>query len=60
VVRWNGAQRRFAAGERIHTENSYKYTVEVSALCSKRPASQAPKHWSDEQNWFSVFWAPAA
>ena len=24
-VRWPGGERRFAAGERIHTENSYKY-----------------------------------
>jgi L-histidine Nalpha-methyltransferase len=27
-VRWPGGERAFAAGERIHTENSYKYTVE--------------------------------
>ncbi len=26
-VRWPGGDRRFAAGERIHTENSYKYTL---------------------------------
>ena len=28
VVAWPGGERRFAAGERIHTENSCKYTVE--------------------------------
>ena len=28
TVRWRGGERRFAQGERIHTENSYKYTVE--------------------------------
>ena len=28
VVRWEGGERRFVAGERIHTENSYKYTLE--------------------------------
>ena len=27
TVRWPGGERRFAAGERIHTENSYKYTL---------------------------------
>jgi L-histidine N-alpha-methyltransferase len=33
VVTWPGAQRRFEAGERIHTENSYKYTLPgLSAL----------------------------
>jgi dimethylhistidine N-methyltransferase len=26
TVTWPGAERRFEAGERIHTENSYKYT----------------------------------
>lgn len=26
TVRWAGGERRFASGERIHTENSYKYT----------------------------------
>jgi uncharacterized SAM-dependent methyltransferase len=26
-VRWPGGERRFAAGERIHTENSYKTTM---------------------------------
>jgi dimethylhistidine N-methyltransferase len=26
LVRWPGGSRAFAAGERIHTENSYKYT----------------------------------
>jgi L-histidine N-alpha-methyltransferase len=28
TVRWPGGELAFAAGERIHTENSYKYTVE--------------------------------
>jgi uncharacterized SAM-dependent methyltransferase len=27
TVRWPGQARTFAAGERIHTENSYKYTL---------------------------------
>jgi hypothetical protein len=26
TVRWSGGERRFAEGERIHTENSYKWT----------------------------------
>jgi L-histidine Nalpha-methyltransferase len=33
TVTWPGAERRFAEGERIHTENSYKYTLPgLSAL----------------------------
>ena len=36
VVRWPGAERRFAAGERIHTENSYKYTRRRLRLAAAR------------------------
>jgi dimethylhistidine N-methyltransferase len=33
TVAWSGAERRFTEGERIHTENSYKYTLPgLSAL----------------------------
>jgi dimethylhistidine N-methyltransferase len=33
TVAWPGAERRFESGERIHTENSYKYTrAGISAL----------------------------
>src|SRR6202008_297401 len=28
VVHWQGGQRHFFAGQRIHTENSYKYREE--------------------------------
>ncbi|MEI2814805.1 MAG: L-histidine N(alpha)-methyltransferase [Burkholderiaceae bacterium] len=28
TVRWDGGERHFAKGTSIHTENSYKYTVE--------------------------------
>ena len=28
TVRWQGGERRFRRGERIHTENSYKYGIE--------------------------------
>jgi L-histidine Nalpha-methyltransferase len=28
TIRWSGGERKFAKGEGIHTENSYKYTVE--------------------------------
>ena len=59
VVRWNGSQRRFSAGERIHTENSYKYTIERFGALLEAAGFSTPMHWTDEQNWFSVFWAPA-
>jgi dimethylhistidine N-methyltransferase len=59
TVRWSGAQRDFRAGERIHTENSCKYTVENFATMLQDAGFAAPEHWTDERDWFGVFWAPA-
>lgn len=54
VVRWQGGERRFGEGERIHTENSYKYTPESFAGLL-REAGYLPAHaWTDEQDWFMV------
>ena len=58
-VHWPGAQRAFRAGERIHTENSCKYTVENFAALLQAAGFAAPEHWTDERGWFGVFWAPA-
>jgi dimethylhistidine N-methyltransferase len=59
VVRWSGGERRFDAGERIHTENSYKYTPERFAALLRAAGFGAPVHWTDARGWFAVFWAPA-
>lgn len=54
VVRWNGGERRFGEGERIHTENSYKYTPDSFADLL-RQAGYTPAHlWTDERDWFMV------
>lgn len=54
TVRVAGAPLRFAAGDRIHTENSYKYDVkEVLALAA--PAWTPLHVWCDRANFFSVF-----
>jgi len=60
TVRWAGGERRFAAGERIHTENSWKWApADFSALL--RAAGFGPVTcWTDTSSWFGVFWAPAA
>ena len=61
VVRWQTAQRRpFRRGERIHTENSCKYSVDGFAQLLEAAGFQAPRHWCDERGWFAVFWARAA
>jgi L-histidine Nalpha-methyltransferase len=55
TVRWPGGERRFSAGQRIHTENSCKYRREdFEALL--RDAGFTQSHcWGDEQGWFAVF-----
>ncbi|MEO5844455.1 MAG: L-histidine N(alpha)-methyltransferase [Caldimonas sp.] len=58
-VSWPGGGRRFGAGERIHTENSYKYTVDGFAELLVAAGFQAPRRWTDPQEAFAVFWAPA-
>jgi len=60
AVSWPGGGRRFGAGERIHTENSYKYTVEGFADMLVEAGFAASQHWTDERGWFAVFWAPAS
>jgi dimethylhistidine N-methyltransferase len=59
MVTWPGGQRTFAAGERIHTENSYKYTrrgfVELLESCG----FGAAQSWTDEAEQFLVCHARA-
>ena len=54
TVVWPGAERRFAAGERIHTENSYKWAPgDFAALLRDAGFSQV-QQWTDAQAWFGV------
>ena len=59
VVRWAGGERGFAEGERIHTENSYKHTLEGFATLLREAGFEATQHWTDAQQWFAVWWARA-
>lgn len=57
TVRWLEGERAFRAGESIHTENSYKYTVaSISALLRRAGFTQI-SYWTDPKDWFAVFWA---
>lgn len=59
TVRWPGAERCFARGERIHTENSYKYRPETFAELL-RAAGWNPRHVRlDERAWFALLHATA-
>lgn len=56
TVRWPGGERHFARGERIHTENSYKYTLgDFQALLVAAGFSRV-QAWTDERGWFAVYW----
>ncbi len=57
TVRWPGGQRAFAAGERIHTENSYKYQGTDFDALLRQAGFQHTRIWQDAQDWFAVFWA---
>ncbi len=59
TVRWPGGHRAFVAGERIHTENSYKWTREGFASLLREAGFQSPRAWTDEREWFAVFVAGA-
>jgi len=58
-VTWPGAHRRFADGERIHTENSYKYTPGRFAGHLAQAGWRVSERWFDENRWFAVFLADA-
>ena len=57
TVRWPGHERSFAVGDRIHTENSYKYTLSSMTALLKQAGFSQVQHWTDAQDWFGVFWA---
>ncbi len=59
VVHWPGGERTFHAAERIHTENSCKYTANDFNELLRRAGFGEPTRWSDPKGWFAVFWAPA-
>ena len=58
-VRWPGGSRRFEAGERIHTENSYKYSVEEFGALLRRTGFRNVTAWTDQRHWFALFHATA-
>jgi L-histidine N-alpha-methyltransferase len=57
TLRWPGGERHLAAGERIHTENSYKYTVEGFSRMLRDAGFTRSDCWTDTQRWFAVFLA---
>jgi dimethylhistidine N-methyltransferase len=54
VVESDGGTLEFGAGEKIHTEFSYKYSIEDFSLLAAEAGFESRQHWQDENNWFAV------
>lgn len=57
TVCWPGGQRAFALGERIHTENSYKWTLDSFSNLLHLSGFHQCQYWMDPGQRFAVFWA---
>jgi dimethylhistidine N-methyltransferase len=53
-VRVGAGQFEFAAGESIHTENSYKYSIESFQALAAEAGYAALDCWTDERQLFSI------
>jgi dimethylhistidine N-methyltransferase len=56
-ITWAGGSRNFSKGERIHTENSYKYRLEQFEALLQRAGFNRIRHWTDAGSKFAVFHA---
>lgn len=56
-IAWPGGSRLFAAHERIHTENSYKYTPESARALLQQAELAVQQLWIDPMNYFALFYA---
>jgi dimethylhistidine N-methyltransferase len=54
TVGWPGGMRRFERGDRIHTENSYKYTRSGFSDLLTHAGFKDVTIWTDPQGWFIV------
>ncbi len=50
-------ERRFARGERIHTENSYKYDAPQFEALLREAGYAAVRHWASPDRGYFVFYA---
>ena len=59
IVHIDNTEIRFAAGETIHTENSYKYDLQRFAALADAAGWKSRAVWTDSQNLFSVHYLVA-
>ncbi|HEY1394410.1 MAG TPA: L-histidine N(alpha)-methyltransferase [Methylibium sp.] len=60
AVNFGGQRFEFDEGESLHTENSYKYTVEGFQALAAQAGFEPGPVWCDAQRLFSVHWLEAA
>ena len=54
VVRVDGETFEFKTNESIHTENSYKYSLDEVHQLANAAGMQFIQHWTDQNAWFYV------
>ena len=54
-----GRRYTLVPGESLHTENSYKYSVESFQALAREAGFKPSAHWTDDQRWFSLHWLEA-
>jgi dimethylhistidine N-methyltransferase len=54
TVRWPGGARRFAGGERLHTENSYKYTLPRLEATLRAAGFESCRFFTDPARRFAL------
>jgi dimethylhistidine N-methyltransferase len=59
TVSWHGGSRDFKRGERIHTENSYKYKPPAALGMLEQAGFGEATMWTDPAGWFAVIHARA-
>ncbi len=59
TVTWPGGARDFTRGERIHTENSYKYRLPDFHALLESAGFRNIRSWTDDREWFAVCLASA-
>ena len=51
-----GHEFEFAQGESLHTENSYKFTLDSLHRLALKAGFQIGEYWLDEREWFCMQW----
>ena len=59
TVRWPAGERAFAAGERIHTENSYKWRRPDFEALLRDAGWRQTQTFTDERGWYALMVASA-